>query len=501
MGIDSMMLRNRGFSGGYRFRAFQGAPVNVITYSKIPQKSIILLQHGFGRAVPPLVKSGERVKAGQIIGTDEDSVSTPVHATVNGVVEEIKELEYFGKTIQAVTVKSDGTEEWQPLKGGSADWTKFSAEAVEERLYLSGVTSLGKSGIPTRFKSSVISPREVEHFIIHGIGSEVYNVSLSPLLEGELLECFINGLKILKVCMPEAVFHVAINSDQRSLIKQLQALSADLDWIGIYVLEPKYPQENDEVLIPSLLNREYPHGYLSANIGVIVLDIQAVLHVYDAVAHGKPLIERYLALCGPRFTQNSYHKVRVGTSINDIVDGRLRGVEETRLIVDNPMTGSTVTDPSLPIDRSCSGIIAIDEQDHGEFAGFAMPGFTKDSYTRTFAANFMPVKRKISTNVHGDERPCVFCGFCEDVCPVGIIPHLIYRNVERDNIDEILVQYRIFNCIDCNLCSYVCPSKIRVAAYIKGGKNKLIEMKLDGAALLPPGMELKGLDELKRLAK
>ncbi len=495
-----MILRNRGFSGGYRFRAFQGAPRNELIPLKIPQKTQIPLQHGFGREVTPLVKTGESVRAGQIIGIDDNSVSTPVHATVNGVVEEIKELEYFGTAIRAVTIKSDGTEEWQPLKGGSADWTKFSAEAIEERLYLSGVTSLGRSGIPTRFKSSVIPPREVEHLIVHGIGSEVYNVSLSPLLEGDLLNRFISGLKILKVCMPEAVFHVAINSEQRSLVKQLKALSTDLDWMGIYALEPKYPQENDEVLIPTLLNREYPYGYLSANIGVIVLDIQAVLHVYEAVAGGMPLIERYLALCGPRFTQNSYLKVRVGTSINDIVDGRLRGVEETRLIVDNPLTGSAVTDPSLPIDRSCSGIVAIDEQDHGEFVGFALPGFTKDSYTRTFAANFMPVKRKINTNVHGEERSCVFCGFCEDVCPVGIIPHLIYRNVERNNIDEILVYYRIFNCIDCNLCSYVCPSKIGVAAYIKEGKNKLIAMELDQAALLSPDIKLKGLDELKRLA-
>ncbi len=81
-------------------------------------------------------------------------------------------------------------------------------------------------------------------------------MSLSPLLEGDLLNRFISGLKILKVCMPEAVFHVAINSEQRSLVKQLKALSTDLDWMGIYALEPKYPQENDEVLIPTLLNRE-----------------------------------------------------------------------------------------------------------------------------------------------------------------------------------------------------------------------------------------------------
>ena len=63
---------------------------------------------------------------------------------------------------------------------------------------MSGVTALDKGGIPSDNLSSVISPDEVENVIIHGAGSEAYNLSLSVLWEGKKLFNFIEGMKILK---------------------------------------------------------------------------------------------------------------------------------------------------------------------------------------------------------------------------------------------------------------------------------------------------------------
>ena len=56
---------------------------------------------------------------------------------------------------------------------------------------------------------------------------------------------------------------------------------------------------------------------------------------------------------------------------------------------------------------------------------------------------------------------------------MGIVPHLLYKYVSRGLIEDDLLAYRILNCIDCNLCSYVCPSKIAVAGNIKKGKQEL----------------------------
>ena len=90
-----MPVKNRRFSGGYRFRRFEGEPGGEIIEIGIPEKVIIPLKQGFGKEVKPVVNRGDRVEAGQIIGRDDDSISTPVHSSVNGTVEDIVKIDYF----------------------------------------------------------------------------------------------------------------------------------------------------------------------------------------------------------------------------------------------------------------------------------------------------------------------------------------------------------------------------------------------------------------------
>ena len=60
------------------------------------------------------------------------------------------------------------------------------------------------------------------------------------------------------------------------------------------------------------------------------------------------------------------------------------------------------------------------------------------------------------------------------------------------------MKFKIFNCIECNLCSYVCPSKIPVSEYIKQGKEKLISEGCNPP--LPDGV-LKGVEEYRSLTQ
>jgi Na(+)-translocating NADH:ubiquinone oxidoreductase A subunit len=496
-----MPVKNRRFSGGYRFSRFEGEPGGEIIEIGIPEKVIIPLKQGFGKEVKPVVNSGDRVEAGQIIGRNDDSISTPVHSSVNGIVEEIVKIDYFGIETESVVIKSDSTAGWKTLKDHTSEWEKLSAEKIEQLLYLSGASSLDSAGIPTRFRSSLISPEEVEHVIIQGTGSDVYNVSLNTLIGGEKLNHFLEGLRILKTIMPAAVIHIALNKHQKKLVYDIDSLTASHDWVKIYTLEPKYPQEYDGVLIPTILKRSYPYGFLPVNIGIVVLGVQTILHVYDAVVPGKPLIERIIPICGPGFTENLHLKVRVGTSFKDITIGKVKLGENFRFITDSPLSGKTIPDLDLPIDRTCSKIITLHEKKTGEMMAFAKPGFIKDSYSRTFVSSFLNFKKMADTNIHGEERACIFCGFCEQVCPAGIIPHLLFRYTERDMVDEILVKYRIFKCIDCNLCTYVCPSKIQIGRYIKEGKKKLTEMGIDYSEPVLRNFELKGLEEYKGLGE
>ena len=225
------------------------------------------------------------------------------------------------------------------------------------------------------------------------------------------------------------------------------------------------------MLLPVVLGRPFPQGSRAIACGVLVLDIQAVLAVHDAVVLGRPAIDRIVALSGPGFSRNLHVRARVGTPVAHVVDSRLRIPGRFRLVENSLLTGSRIADPSsTPIGQETDNIIAVPEKEEEGFLPFAGAGFRKDSYSLTFASRLLPLEKEVDTNLHGEARPCISCGFCDSVCPVRILPSVLHKYVKRAPFDETLRRYRIARCMDCNLCTYVCTSKIDLASLMRQGK-------------------------------
>lgn len=493
--MKPMIVRKKRFLGGYRFKNFSGLPQEKLIEIGISERVMLPLRQGFGNEVSLLVKAGEKVKAGQIIARDDGQISSPIHSSVNGKVVGIEKMNYFNREVTMVIIEANSKVAYQRIEGYTPEWEKLSPQAIEELLYKSGVTSLDREGIPTHFTTSIIKPEEVEDLIIHAAGSEVYNSFLEIILSGKNLFNFVEGIKILKKIMPQAKVHLALNREKKRVLERIKKLTFNLDKFYIYPVIPKYPQGYDEVLIPTLLGKKFPYGYSAANIGIVVLTIQSVLHVYQAVAEGTPLIERIIALCGPSFKENLHIKVRVGTPLKFILKDRLKEAP-ARIILNSLLTGFELNDLSLPLDRTFSQIIAIPEDRERKLLAFSRPGARTNSYSRAFLATILKKEKLPITNLQGEERPCIQCGYCSEVCPVRIIPTLIDRCLKIE-INETLMGYGIFNCIDCNLCSYVCPSKIPLANNLKEAKAKLIESGCDHSLCILPRFNLKGLEEYK----
>jgi len=467
-------MRGRTFKGGYRFGRFEGEPRGEIAAQEIPRRALIPLCHGSDTPLEPTVKVGDDVRAGQVIARDDTTLSSPVHASITGKVTNIERMNHFNRDIPMVFVEGDGTESYEKLEGHSADWEGMPLRRLEELLYASGVTSLGREGIPTHFRTSVITPEQVDHVIVEGTDSEVYNLSLELLLRDDGLSGFASGLGILAKLAPQAEIILALNAEKRSLLEAVRQATAPLDRIRIQPVVPKYPQGRSEILVSTVLGRNLPHGSSATAIGTVILDVQAVLQVFEAVVRGKPLIERLIALCGTSFRENVHVKVRLGTPLQFVLKDRLEA-PFSRIVLNSPITGEEIMNPFLPVDGRFSEIIAIPEGEEREFLAFLRPGLKKDSCSRAFLSSFLfflGAKKTIDTNLHGEPRPCIQCGYCAEVCPARLIPALLHRNAQS-RIDDVLMRYGILDCIDCGLCSYVCPCKIPLAGRLVEAKAKL----------------------------
>ena len=470
-----MKVLNGKISGGYEFKQFKGQPSTELVVLKLPEHLFVPL----GRVdlgVKPLVRTGDSVKAGQIIWQDNMSISSPVHSPVDGVIESVQKMDSSEGQINVVKITSTAADTYEKVPGFTSEWKNLTNNELEKVIYLSGTSSLGSGGIPTEFGTSVIKPADVKHIIVHATDAEIYNPDISLFLKDDGVKKFTEGLSILSKIMDKAYVHVAMSTNTSTWFQVIDnAVSDDLS-ILFHKTKPKYPQNHDSVLVKTVLDMDLPAGYKGVNKGVVILGIQDVCQVYEAVVEGKPLIERVVALGGPVFNDNLHLSLKIGTLVSDLSAGRLLldDKDDIRFINNSVLSGEIIGFDS-PIDKNSEVLIALEERRGQDLMFFTKPGFNKDSFSNTFLAKVFPFKKYTSTNLNGEQRACLSCGFCQDVCPAEILPNILFPYVERDRLDETAVQYGIFKCIDCNLCTYVCTAKIPIAAYLKEGKKKLIE--------------------------
>jgi electron transport complex protein RnfC len=76
-----------------------------------------------------------------------------------------------------------------------------------------------------------------------------------------------------------------------------------------------------------------------------------------------------------------------------------------------------------------------------------------------------------------DNRLCIRCGKCVQVCPKRLMPTylaIFAKNASYDMCDE----FSALSCTECGTCSYVCPANVPIVSYIKVAKQKINESRI-----------------------
>lgn len=407
----------------------------------IPQKCRIPLQQHIGAPANPVVAVGDIVAEGQVIGEAQGFISANVHASIPGKVIEIIKADTVYQKQNVIVIEADGAFSASASASQADDWNAFTREQLLDRVRAAGIVGMGGAAFPTAVKLSPPPEKKIDFLVINGAECEPYLTVDDQLMRtypAEIVEGSLIAAKILGISR----IYIGIEDNKTAAVKAMKQAAASVKGgaeIIVSSLRTKYPQGAEKQLIYSLTSRRVPHGALPMDVGVVVQNVGTVYAIRDAVLFEKPLFERFVTVSGAMIAQPGNYRVRIGTTINDIINecGGLKGVP-SKIVIGGPMFGTAVFSTDVPVVKGTSGILFLSE-DETDTSGY---------------------------------KPCVRCGKCVVACPTRLIACDIANAVEHDRLD-IAAKHNPHDCILCGACSYVCPSKRPVTHFIKIARQKI----------------------------
>lgn len=402
----------------------------------MPSEVIIPMSMHIGAPATPIVKVGERVLIGQKIAEANGFISVPIHASISGIVKKIENrLTSNGSYVQAITIASDGLMEVSSnVKPIVVNDTASFVEAVKE----SGLVGLGGAGFPTHVKLAVKDLNQIEEIVINCAECEPYITSdtrtmiddIDDIEEGvNLLERFLLAKKII----------FGIEENKKEAIQSLQSLEKKDQCVQVKVLKASYPQGGEKVLIYNTTKKVIPEGKLPLDIGVVIMNVTTLATMAKYIKTGMPLVEKVVTVDGSAVRKPQNVIVPIGTKLKDVF-AFCGGFQKTpfKVMYGGPMMGIAVPNLDEPILKNTNAILAFDEKE----ASIPEPS------------------------------NCIKCGRCINNCPLHLNPTAFAKAVDLNHPEE-LVKYKVNLCMECGVCSYVCPAKRPLVQ-----KNRIAKVEL-----------------------
>lgn len=406
----------------------------------------IIMNMNIGAPSQPCVAKGDHVKIGQVIGEPVGFLGLPVHASVSGEVVSVEPIPYLSEQpAMCVTIHNDFADEWVELH------PLGSVETVDPALIIpaiknAGICGLGGASFPTHVKLSIKPEQKCDCIIANGAECETH-LTCDHRLMLENPVRVVDGLRAAMRAINVKEGIIAIEDNKPDAIEAMRKACQGREGVRGQVLKTKYPQGGEKQLIEAVTGRQVPSGGLPIQAGVIVMNVATCAAVADAVIDGKPLVERIVTVTGA-VRQPANLRLRIGTITEDIIGecGGFSG-DVGKVIFGGAMTGMCAPNTSIPIAKATGGILVLDKQD---------------------AASV-------------EEGPCLRCGKCVEVCPIGLHPLKIKIAADADRIDECK-RLHVMDCTLCGSCSFICPAHRWLTASFKVAKQKLAAQAKKGGS-------------------
>ena len=421
----------------HHYKHTAGCATEVIA---VPDVVKISMSQHIGAPCKPLVKKGDYVKVGQLLGDTEAFVSAPIHSSVSGTVTGIEEVRSAnGGKDTLVVIETDKLQEvYEGIEVPVANDLPEFVKAIRA----SGLVGLGGASFPTHIKFNPKNIDAVHTLIVNAAECEPFITSDHRLML-EDAEDLISGCQLVMKFLGLSEGFIGIEDNKMDAIQHLDQLLAakGITNIKTFKLQARYPKGAERVLVYEVTGKTMNAGVLPADLGIILSNVTTLAFVGQYFRTGMPLITKRMTVDGDAVARPTNVIAPIGTQIHDVIEfcGGYKQ-EPRKILMGGPMMGRAIFSDELPIVKNNNAILA-------------------------FSKAQALVK---------EETACINCGKCHQACPFKLIPTALAKAYEMRDA-QALSDLKVMQCMECGSCSYICPARRPLAFTNKLGKGVVKE--------------------------
>jgi len=304
------------------------------------------------------------------------------------------------------------------------DKLELSADEILSRIKNNEVFGMGGAAFSTYQKlMTVLTARESQKYLlINGVECDpglIHDYWLLRKYPNEITK----GIELLCKCINFSAVHLAV--------KDLDRLEFSNN-INTHKVLDYYPIGAEKILIANVLKKQIEYNQIPAACGILVLNVQTIYAIYQAVARNKPVNTRFLTVANLKTKSAKVVRVRLGMKLREVMEAMYPGV--INVFAGGGLMQSYLAEEEAVVDKNINFI-----------ATSVFPNYK-------------------------ESPQCSKCGNCVRNCPVGLKVNLIADLVDQGKLSETK-KYFAFECISCGSCSYLCLAGRNLSDRVKTAKE------------------------------
>jgi len=414
------------------------AHLPIMQFPFAPLLIIPFLQH-IGKPAIPVVKPHDEVIRGQLIAKADGVMSVPIHAPASGTVKSIGMVPSIkGGLVSGLYLQPFPASTQEILEGAPCP-LDAAKEEILAAIQNAGIAGLGGAVFPTHAKLNLPAGTAVDTLLINGVECEPFLTTDHRVMLEQTDDIFTGIRYALKATGAQrAIIGVEANKPDAAL-KLRESIPKDLA-VSVAVLNVKYPQGAEKMLIKTLLNREVPSGAHSIEIGVIGINVATAAEIGRLLPYGRGIQERVVTIAGPAVKNKGNYRIPIGTPLRFILETVGVSDDLSEVFLGGPMMGPSAPSLDIAVTKGTSGVIAFTEKEQTS-------------------------KQHI--------YPCIRCSRCVQACPMQLNPSQLGLLARKQLYEAMQNDFSLMDCFECGACSFVCPSNIPLVQYFRVAKSQL----------------------------